>query len=151
MNGLRVDLVRNSRTSTCGPADPAQWAAQGAHGVPASHGDFCSKPQDRGSNSSRVTHHHHQHHSGGGPEMAYQEDIALMAHLMRRAGFSAGRDELETRAAKGYEATVEDLLHPETQPPVDAYTLMRYQPASLLPGGQPPMGNVNWMYYLINT
>ncbi len=83
--------------------------------------------------------------------MAYQEDIALMAHLMRRAGFGAGRDEIEARAAKGYEATVEELLHPETQPPVDAYTLLRYQPASLLPGGQPPMGNLNWMYYLVNT
>jgi len=34
---------------------------------------------------------------------------------------------------------------------VDAYELLRYQPASLLPGGQPPMGNVNWMYYLVNT
>src|SRR5437660_10372855 len=85
------------------------------------------------------------------PRMAYQEDIALMAHLMRRAGFGAGRDEIEARAAKGYEATVEELLHPETQPPVDAYTLLRYQPASLLPGGQPPMGNVNWMDYLVHT
>src|SRR5216683_2069528 len=83
--------------------------------------------------------------------MAYQEDIALMAHLMRRAGFGAGRDEIEARAAKGYEATVEELLHPEAQPPVDAYTLLRYQPASLLPGGQPPMGNLNWMFYLVNT
>jgi Protein of unknown function (DUF1800) len=83
--------------------------------------------------------------------MAYQEDIALMAHLMRRAGFGAGRDELEARVAKGYEATVEELLHPETQPPVDVYTLLRYQPASLLPGGQPPMGNVNIMYHLVNT
>ena len=83
--------------------------------------------------------------------MAYQDDIALMAHLMRRAGFGAGRDELEERVKKGYEATVEELLHPETQPPVDAYELLRYQPASLLPGGQPPMGNVNWMYYLVNT
>ncbi|MBV8891843.1 MAG: DUF1800 family protein, partial [Acidobacteria bacterium] len=82
--------------------------------------------------------------------MAYQDDIALMAHLMRRAGFGATRDELEARVAKGYEATVEELLHPETQPEVDAYTLLRYQPASLLPGGQPPMGNVNWMYYLVN-
>jgi len=70
---------------------------------------------------------------------------------MRRAGFGAGRDELEARVAKGYEATVEELLHPETQPPVDPYTLMRYQPAALLPGGQPPMGNVNWMFYLVNT
>ena len=83
--------------------------------------------------------------------MAYQDDIALMAHLMRRAGFGATRDELEARVAKGYEATVEELLHPETQPAVDAYSLLRYQPASLLPGGQPPMGNVHWLYYLVNT
>jgi len=83
--------------------------------------------------------------------MAYQDDIALMAHLMRRAGFGAGRDELEARVAKGYEATVEELLHPESQEPVDAYTLLRYQPAALLPGGQPPMGNVNYMFYLVNT
>src|ERR687893_1610586 len=41
------------------------------------------------------------------------QDIALIAHLMRRAGFSAQYDELEARAAKGYEATVEELLHPE--------------------------------------
>jgi len=83
--------------------------------------------------------------------MAYQDDIALMAHLMRRAGFGAGRDELEARVAQGYEATVEELLNPETQPAVDMYTLLRYQPASLLPGGQPPMGNVNFLYYLVNT
>src|ERR1044072_9255075 len=83
--------------------------------------------------------------------MPQKDDIALMAHLMRRAGFGATRDELEARVAKGYEATVEELLHPETQPPVDAYTLLRYQPASLLPGGQPPMGNVNWLFYLVNT
>jgi len=83
--------------------------------------------------------------------MGYQEDIALMAHLMRRAGFGASRDELEARVANGYEATVEELLRPETQEPVDAYSLMRYQPAALLPGGQPPMGNVNWMFYLVNT
>jgi hypothetical protein len=44
--------------------------------------------------------------------MAYQDDIELMAHLMRRAGFGAGRDELEARVAKGYEETVEELLHP---------------------------------------
>ena len=41
------------------------------------------------------------------------KDIALMAHLIRRAGFGAQYDELESRAAKGYEATVEELLHPE--------------------------------------
>ena len=40
------------------------------------------------------------------------KDIALMAHLMRRAGFGASYDELEARVAKGYEATVEELLSP---------------------------------------
>ncbi len=42
-----------------------------------------------------------------------EKDIALMAHLMRRAGFGAQYHELEARAEKGYEATVEELLHPE--------------------------------------
>jgi len=80
--------------------------------------------------------------------MVDQDNIALMAHLMRRAGFGSSREELEARAANGYEATVEELLSPESQPAVDPYTLLRYQPAALLPGGQPPMGNVNYMYYL---
>ena len=39
-------------------------------------------------------------------------DIALMAHLMRRAGFGVRRDELEKLVAKGYEAVVEELLAP---------------------------------------
>ena len=40
------------------------------------------------------------------------KDTALMAHLVRRAGFGAQYDELERRAVKGYEATVEELLNP---------------------------------------
>ena len=36
--------------------------------------------------------------------------IAMMAHLMRRAGFGATRDELDACVAKGYEATVEETL-----------------------------------------
>ncbi len=39
-------------------------------------------------------------------------DVALMAHLMRRAGFGASREELEEKVARGYESVVEDLLHP---------------------------------------
>ena len=52
-------------------------------------------------------------------------DIALMAHLMRRAGFGAPREELEARAAKGYEATVEELVNPESQPAVDRFEILR--------------------------
>ena len=44
----------------------------------------------------------------------HDHDIALMAHLMRRAGFGAQYGELEARAAKGYAATVDELLNPET-------------------------------------
>ena len=55
-------------------------------------------------------------------------DIALMAHLMRRAGFGAARDELEARCAKGYEATVEELLHPEEQPDIEEDLMFRYLP-----------------------
>ena len=39
-------------------------------------------------------------------------DISLMAHLMRRAGFGANRQELERLVAQGYENVVEDLIHP---------------------------------------
>ena len=37
-------------------------------------------------------------------------NISLMAHLMRRAGFGASRDELERCAEQSYEATVEEML-----------------------------------------
>jgi uncharacterized protein (DUF1800 family) len=83
--------------------------------------------------------------------MASKDDIALMAHLMRRAGFGASRAELEARAAKGYAATVEELLHTEQSAPADEYVLLRYQPGALLPGGMPPMGNINWMFHMVNT
>lgn len=39
-------------------------------------------------------------------------NVALMAHLLRRAGFGATPDELEAYLRKGYEATVEELLDP---------------------------------------
>ena len=44
------------------------------------------------------------------------QDVALIAHLMRRAGFGAPYHELEALAEQGYDATVDALLHPETQP-----------------------------------
>ena len=42
-----------------------------------------------------------------------QKELARMAHLMRRAGFGAGREGLERRVINGYEATVEELLSPD--------------------------------------
>jgi len=54
------------------------------------------------------------------------QDIALMAHLMRRVGFGATYEELQARAAKGYEATVEELLNPERQPAIQMDLLERF-------------------------
>jgi uncharacterized protein (DUF1800 family) len=79
------------------------------------------------------------------------QDIALMAHLMRRAGFGAPRDELEARAAKGYEATVEELLNPEGQKALDRNEMMRYHPWAWRPGTLPGMGAAEWLHDMINT
>ena len=82
--------------------------------------------------------------------MPGKEDIALMAHLMRRAGFGAGRDELEARAEQGYEATVEDLLNPDKHPPVDDDVLFRYFPN--YEGGMAPVqSQAHWLYRMVNT
>ncbi|HLF04592.1 MAG TPA: DUF1800 domain-containing protein [Dehalococcoidia bacterium] len=84
--------------------------------------------------------------------MSHKEDLALMAHLMRRAGFGATREELERRVAKGYEATVEELLNPtDEQPPGQVALMLRYHPSFLLPGGVPFSGQANWMYQMLST
>ena len=80
-----------------------------------------------------------------------KQDIALMAHLMRRAGFGATRDELEARVAKGYEATVEELLHREEQEAVDKLDLQRYHGWTWKPGTVQGMGAAEWTYFLLNT
>ncbi len=82
--------------------------------------------------------------------MPDKEDIASIAHLMRRAGFGASRQELEERAAKGYEATVEDLLHPEEQPPIDDDILYRFMPGYEGALG-PPINQAEWVYRMVNT
>jgi uncharacterized protein (DUF1800 family) len=77
-------------------------------------------------------------------------DIALVAHLMRRAGFGASPAELEALAAQGYEATVEALLHPENQPEVDEDMMFRYFPHLEAPAA-PVQGQTNWVYHMITT
>ena len=79
------------------------------------------------------------------------DDIALMAHLMRRAGFGAPRPELEARAAAGYEATVEELLAPDEQEPVDILEFLRYHPSHWKPGTLGGVGQTSWVYRMIVT
>ena len=77
-------------------------------------------------------------------------DIALMAHLMRRAGFGASYQELEQRAATGYEATVEELLHPEDQPDLQMDVMNRYMHGWRDMSGL--MANQGyWTYRMVNS
>src|SRR5262249_46934771 len=75
----------------------------------------------------------------------------LIAHLYRRAGFGATAEELDAALAQGYEATVDDLLHPERQPEVDVDPLARVFPEvddarNVLLGVQ-----ARWLFTMINT
>ena len=79
-----------------------------------------------------------------------EQDIALMAHLLRRAGFGASRDEIEARAARGYEATVTELLNPESSPGIEEDLLMRYQP-SYNEAAAIETNVQQWVYYMINN
>ena len=83
--------------------------------------------------------------------MAAKQEIALLAHLMRRAGFGATRDDLEEMAELGYDKVVDQLVDYEDTPPVDDYLLYRYHPITEVPGGAAAPGQANWMYYLVNS
>ena len=78
------------------------------------------------------------------------DDVALMAHLIRRAAFGAPRDELEAYVAKGYDAAVEELLDTEAQPDVELDLMARYLPeyAQL---EQTESSQQAWVYRMINT
>jgi uncharacterized protein (DUF1800 family) len=82
--------------------------------------------------------------------MPASNELALMSHLLRRAGFGANRDELERRVAQGYAATVEELLHPEDQPPFDDDLPYRYIPYFRMGTGMPSF-QCYWMYRMIST
>ena len=81
-----------------------------------------------------------------------KEQLALLAHLMRRAGFGATPDELERYAAQGYEGTVEELLHPEEAPPAldDEDVIRRYH---IDANNQVIVdsGRTYWIYRMVNT
>ncbi|MDA1129202.1 MAG: DUF1800 domain-containing protein [Chloroflexi bacterium] len=78
------------------------------------------------------------------------QDISLIAHLMRRAGFSAPLEELQARAAKGYDATVDELLDPESQPPMERDIMMRYKADWLAQAGLEGQQE-EWTFRMINS
>ena len=80
-----------------------------------------------------------------------KQDLALMAHLLRRAGFGATPAELDRAMNLGYDAMVDELLNPDHDDniPFDKIRRWRKDYSDLRgPGGAP--GGI-WMYRLIMT
>jgi uncharacterized protein (DUF1800 family) len=79
-------------------------------------------------------------------------DLALMAHLLRRAGFGATREELDGYLAMGYEAAVEELLSPTAAPlPVDDAFLMRRYHVDVNSMMYNESGQAYWLHRMVNT
>ena len=78
------------------------------------------------------------------------KDRSLMAHLLRRTGFGANPDELESYLAKGYDRTVEEILHPSDPGNMPDDLIRRYhvEQSELrdLAGSA-----AYWMYRMIST
>ena len=77
-------------------------------------------------------------------------DLPLIAHLMRRAGFGATLDEIETYAAKGYEATVDELLNPTNVQTMPEDLIRRYHADQSGMLGRDDPG-ASWLYRMITT
>ena len=82
--------------------------------------------------------------------MADNQELALMSHLFRRAGFGASRETLDAAIEKGYDQTVNELLNPSTVPGIEEDLLMRYQP-SYYQSAAIETNVQKWMYYMINS
>ena len=73
-------------------------------------------------------------------------DPALLAHLYRRAGFGATREQLDRLGAQEYEDTVEFLLNPTSETGVNEDQMARY-----MGGEQPPAYLATWLFRMINS
>ena len=84
--------------------------------------------------------------AANGTSSTTTNELAQMAHLMRRAGFGASRSELDALVAKGYEAVVDDLVNPERLPDVDEDILERYYGGE----GYPIFAGI-WFFRMLNS
>ena len=76
------------------------------------------------------------------------KNIMLMAHLMRRAGFGASKDELLEISKRSYEEQVDLMLDSEPNYEVSKHLMHRYQPDYGSPMGNSSNG-ASWLYKMI--
>lgn len=79
-----------------------------------------------------------------------ETDLALISHLMRRAGFGSTRTEQENLASQDYEEIVEDLLHPDRFENLNEDTLKRYN-LELTYNDSLPLWAGRWIWRMINS
>ena len=77
-------------------------------------------------------------------------DVHLMAHLMRRAGFGATRDEIESAIADGYERTVDSLLDTSGASAMPDDIIRRYH-VDQSELRLVEVAVTNWMYRMMTT
>ncbi|SVC79309.1 uncharacterized protein METZ01_LOCUS332163, partial [marine metagenome] len=82
--------------------------------------------------------------------MTITAEFSLISHLLRRAGLGSSYDELQQYAELGYEAAVEKLLNPKSNPNFDYYEFIRRHPQADGPPGLLP-GQMKYFYFLLNT
>lgn len=79
-----------------------------------------------------------------------RQDVELMAHLMRRAGFGATRSELDACVADGYDAAVERLLNPPDASWMGDFMVRRFDhEASGMING--PGSARSWLYRMVTS
>jgi uncharacterized protein (DUF1800 family) len=76
--------------------------------------------------------------------------MTLMAHLLRRAGFGATRAELEAYVGKGYDAVVEELLHPQEAQAMPDDLIRRYH-VDMSELRQLDGAGAYWLYRMFTT
>ena len=78
-----------------------------------------------------------------------RQDLRLMAHLLRRAGFGATPDELDRAMDKGYDAVLDELLNPPGDDEIPHDLIRRYHvdQSNLHSGG----AQAHWMYRMAVT
>ncbi len=79
-----------------------------------------------------------------------KQDVQLMAHLLRRAGFGATRQEIEQYVHKGYQETVEELLNPSETSWIGDFLVRRFD---LEASGtiNAPGAARSWIYQMVTT
>ena len=79
-----------------------------------------------------------------------KNELELIGHLMRRAAFGVRTEELEALASTGYDAVVDDLLHPENNERPEEDLLERYHVQNS-DEEQPHWTADQWMFRMVNS